>query len=156
MINGYEIVVHLSPKILVMKHTLKLFIPLLLLSIFTWSCNDSKTDTSATPKIDSTAPAVVDAYDTSFAVNAESFADLQMLRYQVPGFNNLSLQQKQLAYYLYEAAMCGRDIIYDQHSKYGLTLRKTLETGYGSFKGDTSSADWKKFVTIFTLKNNLI
>ncbi|MEO7263593.1 MAG: hypothetical protein ABIW38_01715 [Ferruginibacter sp.] len=130
-----------------MKYILKLFTPLLLLSIFTWSCNDSKTDTSGEVKKDSTASVVADAYDTSFAVNAESFGDLQLLRYQVPGFNGLSLQQKQLAYYLYEAAMCGRDIIYDQHSKYGLMLRKTLETGYGSFKGDTSSADWKKFVT---------
>ncbi|MEO9052557.1 MAG: hypothetical protein ABI280_12215, partial [Ginsengibacter sp.] len=86
-------------------------------------------------------------YDTSFKVDAQSFADLQVLRYQVPGFNQLSLQQKQLAYYLYEAALCGRDIIYDQASKYGITLRKTLEAIYGSYTGDKTTDDWKKFET---------
>lgn len=80
-----------------------------------------------------------------FNVEAESFADLQILRYQVPGFDQLSLKQKQLAYYLSEAALCGRDIIYDQKSKHGLLLRKTLETVYTTYKGDKSSDDWKKF-----------
>jgi len=86
-----------------------------------------------------------DGYDSKFKVEAEAFADLQLLRYQVPGFNSLSLQQKKLSYYLYEAALCGRDIIYDQKSKNGLLLRKTLETVYGTYKGDKTSADWKKF-----------
>ncbi len=84
-------------------------------------------------------------YDPNFKVNAEAFADLQLLRYQVPGFNELSLQQKTLAYYLYEAALAGRDIYYDQAGKYGLTLRKTIEAVYGTYKGDKSSEDWKKF-----------
>ena len=84
------------------------------------------------------------AYDSSFKVEAESFADLQLLRYQVPGFSNLTLPQKQLAYYLYEAALCGRDIIYDQKSRYGILLRKTLEQMYSTFKGDKNSDDWKK------------
>jgi len=83
--------------------------------------------------------------DASFVVEAESFADLQLLRFQVPGFNELSLQQKQLAYYLSEAALCGRDIIYDQKSKYGIMLRKTLETAFATYKGDKNSDDWKKF-----------
>ena len=87
------------------------------------------------------------APDTSFSVEAESFADLQILRYRVPGFDELSLQQKQLSYYLYEAAMCGRDIIYDQKSKYGIMLRKTLEAAYGTYKGDKNSSDWKAFET---------
>lgn len=84
-------------------------------------------------------------YDTSFNVEAEGFADLQMLRYQVPGFSELTLVQKQLSYYLYEAAMCGRDIIYDQKSKYGIMLRKTLEAAYGAYNGDKNNADWLKF-----------
>jgi dipeptidyl-peptidase-3 len=114
------------------------------------SCNNNKDKNTETGKTDSTGNNVAavggsDSYDTSFTVEAESFADLQILRYQVPGFNGLSLQQKQLAYYLYEAALAGRDIIYDQKSKYGLMLRKTLEAAYSSYKGDTSSADWKKF-----------
>ena len=85
------------------------------------------------------------SFDTSFKVEAQSFADLQLLRYQVPGFDQLSLQQKQLAYYLSEAALCGRDIIYDQSSEYGLTLRKTIEAMYGSYSGDKNSEEWKKF-----------
>src|ERR1044071_5426149 len=84
-------------------------------------------------------------YDTSFKVEAESFGDLQVLRYQVPGFNELSTQQKLMSYYLYEAALAGRDIIYDQKSKYGLLLRKTVETVYGTYNGDKTTADWKKF-----------
>ncbi|HEX8676411.1 MAG TPA: hypothetical protein VF700_04275, partial [Segetibacter sp.] len=80
-----------------------------------------------------------------FNVEAESFADLQVLRYQVPGFDQLSLKQNQLAYYLSEAALCGRDILYDQKSKHGLLLRKTLETAYTTYQGDKTSDDWKKF-----------
>lgn len=83
--------------------------------------------------------------NTPFNVMGESFADLQLLRYQVPGWEELSLQQKTLAYYLYEAALCGRDIYYDQANKNGLTLRKTIEAIYGSYKGDKNAADWKKF-----------
>jgi dipeptidyl-peptidase-3 len=80
-----------------------------------------------------------------FEVDAERFGDLQVLRYQVKGFEELSLQQKQLAYYLYEAAMCGRDIIYDQKYKYNLTIRKTIDAIYSSYTGDKSAEDWKKF-----------
>lgn len=85
------------------------------------------------------------AYDSNFVVEAESFADLQILRYQVPGFNELPLEQKQLAYYLYQAALSGRDIIYDQRGKYGLLVRRTLETIYTTYKGDKNTEDWKKF-----------
>ena len=87
------------------------------------------------------------SYDSSFEVAAQSFADIQVLRYETPGFGQLSLQQKQLAYYLYEAALAGRDIFYDQKSKYGIMLRKTLEAMYTSYTGDKSANDWKKFET---------
>ncbi len=80
-----------------------------------------------------------------FTVEAERFADLKILRYQIPGWETLSAQQKELAYYLYEAALCGRDIIYDQKSKNGILLRKTLEAGYGTYSGDKNTDDWKKF-----------
>ncbi|TZF86463.1 dihydrofolate reductase (plasmid) [Pedobacter sp. BS3] len=83
----------------------------------------------------------------TFEVKAESFADLQVLRYQVPGFDELSLQQKKLCYYLSQAALSGRDIIYDQRGKYNLLIRKTLENIFNTYKGDTSSADWQKFKT---------
>ena len=83
--------------------------------------------------------------EKNFKVTAESFADLQILRYQVPGFDELSLQQKKLAYYLSEAALSGRDIIYDQSGKYNLLIRKTIENIYSTYKGDRKSADWQKF-----------
>lgn len=101
----------------------------------------ASTDSTALP--DSTGA----GYDSTFKVKAQSFADLQLLRYQVPGFNQLPLQQKQLAYYLYEAALAGRDIFYDQCGKYNILLRKTLEAMYGSYKGDKTTDDWKKFET---------
>ncbi len=85
------------------------------------------------------------ATEKEFKVEAEKFADLKILRYQVPGWEELSAQQKELAYYLYEAALCGRDIIYDQKSKYGIMLRKTLEAAYGTYSGDKNSDDWKAF-----------
>lgn len=85
--------------------------------------------------------------ETAFEVSNERFGDLKVLRYQVPGFEELSAQQKELAYYLYEAALCGRDIIYDQKYKHNLAVRKTIEAIYASYKGDKESADWKMFDT---------
>lgn len=83
--------------------------------------------------------------DLAMSVEAEAFADIQVLRYSIPGWSELSLQQKELAYYLYEAALSGRDIIYDQKSKHGILLRKTTEAIYSTYKGDRNSSDWKKF-----------
>lgn len=110
--------------------------------VFVTACNNNAATGDKTA--DSTATPVA-AYDTNFNVEAEAFADIQVLRYQVPGWDGLSLQQKQLSYYLYEAALCGRDIIYDQKSKYGILLRKTLEAVYTTYNGSKDSADWKKF-----------
>jgi dipeptidyl-peptidase-3 len=78
-------------------------------------------------------------------VMADTFADLQMLRYDLPGWDQLNLRQKTLIYYLSEAALAGRDIIYDQHCKYNLVVRKTIEAIFNTYKGDRKSADWKKF-----------
>lgn len=77
-----------------------------------------------------------------FNYRVEQFADLEILRYQVPGFEELTLQQKTLLYYLSEAALEGRDILFDQNGKYNLTIRRTLEAVYTSYK-DTASADFK-------------
>lgn len=71
-----------------------------------------------------------------------SFGDAQILNYEVPGWDQLSLQQKQLAYYLYEASLAGRDIIYDQKNKYNLLVRKTLEAIFNTYEGSKSGADW--------------
>ena len=124
---------------------IKTFFASVIISAVAISCNNNgastKSATADSVHIDTTTA----TYDTTFNVAAQSFADLQILRYQVPGFNQLSLQQKQLAYYLSEAALAGRDIFYDQKSKYGIMLRKTLEAMYGSYIGDKSTGDWKKF-----------
>jgi len=77
----------------------------------------------------------------------DRFADIQVLRYEVPGFAELSLQQKKLAYYLYEAALCGRDIIWDQKYRNNLLVRKTLETIWLSYSGDTHTEEYKQFQT---------
>lgn len=75
----------------------------------------------------------------------ERFADLQMLRYKVDGFENLTLKQKTFIYYLQEAALWGRDILFDQNGKYNLEIRQTLEDLYANHKGDRESKDFKAF-----------
>lgn len=78
-----------------------------------------------------------------FDYTVEQFADLQILRYRVPEFENLSLKQKELVYYLTEAALQGRDILFDQNGKYNLTIRRMLEAVYTGYAGDKASADFK-------------
>lgn len=78
-----------------------------------------------------------------FDYTVEQFADLQILRYSVPGFEDLSLKQKELVYYLTEAALQGRDILFDQNGKYNLTIRRMLEAVYTGYKGDKNTPDFK-------------
>ena len=78
-----------------------------------------------------------------FDYNVEQFADLQILRYRVPGFESLSLQQKELVYYLTEAALQGRDILFDQNGKYNLRIRKLLEAVYTSYQSDRTTEEFK-------------
>jgi len=105
---------------------------------FNSSCNNASTETlkeEVTPQED------------EFDYVAEQFADLQVLRYKVPGFEELSPQQKELVYYLYEAALCGRDIIYDQKYKHNLAIRKTVENIVASYPGSKETEDWNNFMT---------
>ena len=81
-----------------------------------------------------------------FKYLVDEFADLKIMRYQVPEWENLSLQQKEYLYYLGEAAKCGRDIISDQYFKYNLTVRKTIEAILNSYQGDRNTADYQNFV----------
>lgn len=76
----------------------------------------------------------------------ESFADLQILRYQVPGFEELSLQQKELLYYLYKAALSGRDIFYDQNYKHNIKVRRTLEAIVENYSGNLNNENFKNFM----------
>lgn len=81
--------------------------------------------------------------ENSFSYTVEQFADLQILRYRVPGFEQLSLRQKQLIYYLSEAALEGRDILFDQNGKYNLQIRRLLEAVYTHFEGDRTSEPFR-------------
>lgn len=92
-----------------------------------------------------TPPPAKEGAESDFKVSADRFADLEVLRYQVPGFDELTPQQKELAYYLTEAALCGRDIIWDQKYKHNLRIRKVLEAIFESSKADKNTPEWNKF-----------
>ncbi len=95
-----------------------------------------------------TQPATTDdGIDSTFEYRVDRFADIEILRYPVPGFNSLSLQQKELIYYLSQAALEGRDILWDQHNRYNLTIRRVCEGVYENYMGDKSTEDWKNFET---------
>ena len=83
----------------------------------------------------------------SFDYTVEQFADLQLLRYKVHGFEDLPLEQKKLVYYLSEAALQGRDILFDQNGKYNLIIRKMLETVYTDYQGDRTDANFVNMET---------
>lgn len=83
----------------------------------------------------------------NFKFSVDKFADIEILRYRVPDFETLSLKQKELIYYLNEAALQGRDILFDQNNKYNLTIRRTLETIYLNYKGDRNSDEFVKLTT---------
>ncbi len=96
------------------------------------ACGGTKTTTAEADQIDYTV---------------EQFADLQILRYRVPGFEDLSLKQKELVYYLSQAALEGRDILFDQNGKYNLAIRRMLETVYTQYQGDKTTSDFKNMET---------
>ena len=78
---------------------------------------------------------------------SEQFADVKILRYQVPGFDKLNLDQKKLVYYLTQAGLEGRDIMYDQNYRHNISIRKALENIYINYNGDKSTNDWILFET---------
>ena len=82
----------------------------------------------------------------TFQYQTEQFADIKILRYQVPGFEDLSLHQKELIYYLAEAARCGRDILFDQNNKNNLSIRRTIEAILKSYDGDRECEEFKSFI----------
>ena len=114
-----------------MKFSNLLFSALLLV---VFSCSESKRVSLSTSPTAQTDKVLLD-----------TFADLQILSYDLPGWDKLDLRQKTFIYYLSEATLAGRDIIYDQHCQYNLAVRKTLEAIYATYKGDKTGADWKAF-----------
>ena len=85
--------------------------------------------------------------ENAFEYTNETFADIQMLRYEVKGFETLTLDQKKLVYYLHEAALQGRDILFDQNGRHNLVIRKMLEAVYTGYQGEKDTEEWKNFVT---------
>lgn len=83
--------------------------------------------------------------EVPFEYIVEQFADIKVLRYQIPGWENLTLNEQKLVYYLTQAGTAGRDIMWDQHYKYNLKIRKALEQIYQNYKGDRTTEDWKNF-----------
>ena len=84
--------------------------------------------------------------ESDFKYLVDEFADIKIMRYQIPEWENLSLQQKEYLYYLGEAAKCGRDILANQNFKYNLTIRKTNEAILNSYNGDRNSSDYQNFL----------
>ena len=123
----------------------KLFILPLSAALFLTSCKSNQenyNDMIVKTNQDSVKPETSE----SFEYISEQFSDLRILRYQIPSFNELSLQQKELLYYLSEAALCGRDIQWDQNFKYNLTIRKTLETIIINDFGKSNQDQYSKFL----------
>ena len=83
---------------------------------------------------------------SNFKVQVDRFADIEILRYQVPGFDNLSLRQKKFVYFLSQASLSGRDIIYDQNYRYNLIIRRTIHNIIKNYNGDKKLDSWKQFV----------
>ncbi|MDQ7918601.1 dihydrofolate reductase [Mesonia sp. MT50] len=83
--------------------------------------------------------------ETSFDYTAGEFADIKVLRYQIPGWEELSLKEQKLVYYLTQAGLSGRDIIWDQNYRYNLSIRKALENIHQNYQGDKNSEDWGAF-----------
>lgn len=122
-----------------MKLTKIMSILLLITSILSVSCDkNKKKEEKENNKIEK---------KKEFKFLAEKFADLKIIKYQIPDFDLLSLKQKELVYYLTQAAYSGREIIYDQNYRYGLEIKRALENVYENYDGDKDVNEWKQFHT---------
>lgn len=125
--------------------TTKLFIVPISAALILGACKSNQSDITSNQVITKNDTAMKESTE-AFEYVSEQFSDLRILRYEVPGFDELTLQQKELLYYLSEAALCGRDIMWDQNYKYNLTIRKTIDAIAESYKGDVNNEDYKKFM----------
>ncbi|SDW86912.1 dipeptidyl-peptidase 3 family protein [Aequorivita viscosa] len=120
-----------------MKKTL--FIAMAMSGLLFFSCNEKKEEKPV---------AQVETEPTAdFDYSVEQFSDIKVLRYQIPGWDELTLKEQKLVYYLTQAGLAGRDIIWDQNYRHNLTIRKALENVYQNYEGDKSTEDWKNFET---------
>ena len=115
---------------------IKKLIPTILITTVLVACTSKQESSSSTEKIES----------EEFKYVTEQFADLKIIRYKIPGFEKLSLNQKKLVYFLTQAGLSGRDIIYDQNYRHNLTIRTALENIIKNYSGDKSSTDWENLM----------
>ena len=113
---------------------LQFVVGMIMASAVIFSCEQKKTETVETKKAGNT-----------FEYEVEQFADIKVLRYQISGWENLTLKEQELVYYLTQAGVAGRDIYWDQNYKHNLKIRKALENIYLNYKGDKETPDWKNF-----------
>ncbi len=115
-----------------MKNITNLLFLMFMTSVLTLSCRQSKPAATA---------------ETDFTYEIDRFEDIRVLRYRVPGFEQLTLKQKQFIYYLSEAALCGRDILWDQYFRYNLLVRRTIEAIILTYDGEREINDFDAFTT---------
>ena len=113
------------------------FIAMAMSGLLFFSCKDNKPEKDVA-QVENTTSA-------EFDYNVETFGDVKVLRYQIPGWDKLSLKEQKLVYYLSQAGLEGRDIMWDQNYRYNLTIRKALENVYTNYKGDKTTDNWKNF-----------
>jgi dipeptidyl-peptidase-3 len=116
-----------------------LFMAVAVVGLCVFSCKENKEEKNVTPA-ETAAPA-------EFDYNVESFGDVKILRYQIPGWEKLSLKEQKLVYYLTQAGLAGRDIMWDQNYRHNLQIRRALENIYTTYEGDKTTEDWKNFET---------
>ena len=105
-----------------------------------WSCGEEKKDQAADQAVEANAKEAA-----PFEYKVDEFADLRILRYQIDGFEDLTLKEQKLVYYLTQAGLAGRDIMWAQNYRHNLKIRTALESIYTQYDGDKTSEDWKNF-----------
>src|SRR5690606_34152057 len=115
-------------------------VALLLVSTLFFSCKEENDQ-------DRTLADAQTLQSPDFNYTVEEFADIKILRYQIPGWENLSLKEQTLVYYLVEAGLAGRDIMWDQNYRHNLEIRAALENIYTNYSGEKTGDDWKAFET---------
>lgn len=124
-----------------------LILIIVILSLFAITgCNSGERTGDKTTMAEQQTKQTVTEKAEEFKFFVESFADINIGRFRIPGFEKLSPKQKEMLYYLYEAALCGRDIFWDQLYKHNLKIRRTLETITRHYKGDRNTDNFKKFM----------
>ena len=122
---------------------IKPIIGLALASTLLISCG--KTNEKVTENVAEVATEVKKKVAADFDYTVEQFADIKVLRYQIHGFDALTLKEQKLVYYLTQAGLAGRDMMWDQNYRHNLTIRKALENVYANYSGDKTSDNWNSF-----------